>query len=200
MKNKSHIIAPRSHVSQEMREARQLHRGMAFWLTGLSGSGKSTLAHEAELILFSQGYNIIVLDGDAMRTGLCQDLGFSTEDRMENNRRVAELTKILVRSGAICVCAFISPLETMRRSIRQIIGNDFFREIFISCSLEKCEQRDCKKFYSKARRGEIKNYTGISSVYEPPVSPEYIISTESASIEFCTHQLVKFIIDNIRVK
>lgn len=195
MKN-FHIVAPRSHVSQEMREARQSHKGMAFWLTGLSGSGKSTLAHGAELLLFNKGYSVIVLDGDAIRSGLCCDLGFSPEDRLENNRRIAELAKILVRSGTICLCAFISPLETMRRSIREIIGDAFFREIFVSCSLEECERRDCKSFYHKARTGEIANYTGIDSAYEPPVSPSFTIVTESTAIDDCTHQLVDFIINN----
>ena len=116
-----HLIAPRSLVSKEMREAKQNHKGMTFWLTGLSGAGKSTLAHAAEAVLFQINYNAIVLDGDVIRSGLASDLGFSIEDRRENNRRVAELSKIFVRSGIICLCAFISPSATFRQDARRII-------------------------------------------------------------------------------
>ncbi len=189
-----HLVAPRSKVSQEMREARQSHRGMVFWLTGLSGAGKSTLAHEAEALLFKQGCNIVVLDGDAIRKGLCGDLGFSPEDRLENNRRIAELAKILVRNGTICLCAFISPSETVRRMARQIIGPEFFHEIFVSCSAEECERRDVKGFYKKARRGTIADYTGVSSGYEPPEHPDCVICTEGASIEENTRQLLDYIL------
>ncbi len=188
-----HLIAPRSKVSQEMREARQIHTGMVFWLTGLSGAGKSTLAHNVEEILFKKGYSIIVLDGDAIRSGLCRDLGFSPEDRQENNRRIAELAKLFARNGTICLCAFISPANQARRFAREIIGLAYFKEVFISCSLAECERRDCKGFYSKARKGELKNYTGIGSQYEAPVHPDYVIDTEGASIEKNTQELLDFI-------
>ncbi len=191
-----HLVAPRSRVSQEMREARQPHRGMAFWLTGLSGAGKSTLAHAVEALLFEQGYHVIVLDGDAIRKGLCGDLGFSREDRQENNRRIAELAKILVRNGTLCLCAFISPAAEFRRTARQIIGQAFFREIFIACSAEECERRDVKGFYKKARQGEIRNYTGVSSGYEPPDAPDCVIRTEHCSVEENTRELLDFIIRN----
>ena len=118
MLQKVHLIAPRSHVSQEMRETKQRHKGMAFWLTGLSGAGKSTLAHGAEALLFAENYNVVVFDGDAIRGGLCRDLGFSPEDRRENNRRIAETAKLFVRAGTICLCAFISPAEEFRRMAR----------------------------------------------------------------------------------
>jgi adenylyl-sulfate kinase len=142
-----HLIAPRSLVSKEMREVKQKHRGMAFWLTGLSSAGKSTLAHMAEAELFQKNYNVIVLDGDVIRTGLCSDLGFSMEERRENSRRVAELAKIFVRSGSICLCAFISPSAIFRQEARRIIGEAFFREVFVKCSVEECERRDVKGFY-----------------------------------------------------
>jgi len=187
------LIAPRSHVSQEMREARQPHKGMVFWLTGLSGAGKSTLAHNAELQLFNSGYDIVVLDGDAIRTGLCNDLGFSPEDRAENNRRVAELAKILMRNGTVCLCAFISPATEARATAKKIIGEDFFREVFVSCSPEECERRDVKGFYEKAHKGIIKNYTGVSSGYEAPHNPNIEICTDQASEEECTQQLLAFI-------
>ena len=190
---KHHIIAPRSYVSQEMRESRQIHKGMAFWLTGLSGSGKSTLAHRAEAVLFAQQYNIVVLDGDAIRTGLCSDLGFSGDDRHENNRRIAELAKILVRNGVVCLCAFISPSADARRMAKEIIGPEFFREVFISCSLEECERRDCKGLYSKARQGKICNYTGIDAGYETPETPDCILHTEDSPVERNIEELLTFI-------
>ena len=193
-----HLIAPRSHVSQEMREARQRHRGMAFWLTGLSGAGKSTLAHAVEQALFERGYNIVVLDGDAIRTGLCRDLGFSPADRQENNRRVAELARVFVRNGTVCLCAFISPAEEHRRVAREIIGTEFFQEVFVSCPAEECERRDVKGFYVKARSGEIKDYTGVSSGYEPPVNPDCVVATLSKSIGDCTQDLFDFIVRTTR--
>ena len=189
-----HLIAPRSHVSQEMREARQPHKGMVFWMTGLSGAGKSTLAHAVEFELFQKNYNIIVLDGDVIRTGLCRDLGFSTEERAENNRRIAELAKIMARSGTICLCAFISPSNEARRLAGEIVGWEFFREVFIKCSVEECERRDVKGFYARARLGTIMNYTGISSDYEPPSRPDIVICTENNSMEKNTAELLFFVV------
>ena len=191
--SEKHLIAPRSLVDQEMREARQPHVGMVFWLTGLSGAGKSTLAHMAEAELFAEGYNVVVFDGDAVRSGLCGDLGFSPEDRKENNRRIAEVAKLFMRTGAICICAFISPSAQVRQTVKEIIGPDFFREVFISCSVEECERRDIKGFYRKARQGLIKNYTGVGSAYEVPCNPDCDICTENATIEASTEILLHFI-------
>ena len=188
-----HLISPRSHVSQEMREARQPHKGMAFWLTGLSGAGKSTLAHAVELELFHRQYNIVVLDGDVIRKGLCQDLGFWPEGRAENNRRVAELVKIFVGTGMICLCAFISPSRKARCRVREIVGRKFFREVFVQCSVGECELRDVKGFYFKARQGIIQNYTGISSGYEPPLRPDLVIRTENTPVEKNVAELRSFI-------
>ena len=188
-----HLIAPRSLVSQEMREARQRHKGMVFWLTGLSGAGKSTLAHAAESVLFDKGCNVVVFDGDVIRGGLCRDLGFSPEDRKENNRRIAETAKLFVRTGAICLCAFISPAADFRRMAREIVGPDYFREVFVSCSAHECERRDVKGFYSKARRGEIASYTGVSAGYEPPERPDCAICTEGAVIEQSVNELLDYI-------
>jgi len=197
--NPTHLIAPRSHVSQEMREAKQNHKGMAFWLTGLSGAGKSTLAHTAELLLFRKNYHVAVLDGDVIRSGLCGDLGFSMEERKENNRRIAELAKIFVRSGIICLCAFISPSAAFRHDARRIIGEDSFREVYVACSVEECERRDVKGFYKKARQGKIQNYTGISSGYEAPLSPDCSIRTEGTSESDCTALLMRFIEKNVEI-
>ena len=194
-----HLIAPRSLVNQEMREAKQNHKGMAFWFTGFSGAGKSTLAHMAEAVFFQKDYHIIVLDGDVIRTGLCSDLGFSMAERRENNRRIAELAKLFVRSGIICLCAFISPSEAFRQDARRIIGDEFFREVYIACSLEECERRDVKGFYKKARQGEISNYTGVSSAYEPPQSPDCVISTEGSLKSDCAEHLIRFIETHVRI-
>jgi len=188
-----HIIAPRSLVSKEKREEKQNHRGMVFWLTGMSGAGKSTLAHIAEAVLFKQNINALVLDGDAVRSGLCRDLGFSADDRRENNRRVAELASLFAKIGHICICALISPSAAFREEAKRIIGEGFFREIFISCSLEECERRDVKGFYKKARQGEIRHYTGISSAYEPPLAPDCVINTENAAEADCADALIRFI-------
>jgi len=200
LKRQEHLIAPRSLVSKEMREARHNHRAMAFWLTGLSGAGKSTLAHAAERILFQKNYHVVVLDGDVIRSGLCSDLGFSIDERRENNRRVAELTKIFVRSGIICLCAFISPKAEFRKAARNIIEDDFFREVYIDCSVEMCERRDVKGFYRKARQGEMPNYTGISSSYEQPQSPGYVINTTSSSEVECSKLLVHYIEYNTKLE
>lgn len=198
-KNESmNLVAPRSHVTKEMRESRQPHKGLVFWLTGLSGAGKSTLAHNIELQLFKRDYNIIVLDGDIIRKGLCDDLGFSEEDRAENNRRVAELAKLFALNGTICLCAFISPAAEARDEARRIIGGDFFREIFVSCSPAECERRDVKGFYKKARLGQIKNYTGVSAGYEKPTEPHLTIHTDSCTIDEGTAQLLEFVCGQTR--
>ncbi|MDR1659385.1 MAG: adenylyl-sulfate kinase [Desulfovibrio sp.] len=188
-----HLIAPRSRISREMREARQPHRGMVFWLTGLSGSGKSTLAHHAEAALFREGWNIIVLDGDAIRAGLCAGLGFTPEDRRENNRRIAEAAKLFACAGVVCLCAFISPEESVRRMARDIVGSEQFQEVFVSCSVEECERRDVKGFYRMAREGKIKNFTGISAGYEIPVSPDCAINTEGRPVEESAAELLAFV-------
>jgi adenylyl-sulfate kinase len=193
MTERHHLIAPRSRISREMREDRQPHRGMVFWLTGLSGSGKSTLAHAVEETLFRRGWNIIVLDGDAIRLGLCGDLGFTPEDRRENNRRIAEAARLFSRAGVVCLCAFISPAEEMRRMVGGIVGAGQFREIFVSCSVEECERRDVKGFYKKAKQGLIKNFTGISADYEIPASPDIEIKTEGRSVEESAAELLGFV-------
>jgi adenylyl-sulfate kinase len=182
-----------SSVNLKMREDRQGHKSMVFWLTGLSGSGKSTLAYTAEEYLFAKNFNIVVLDGDTIRKGLCQDLGFLPEDRKENNRRVAELAKIFMCNGSICLCAFISPYEESRRQAREIIGHASFREIYIDCSLKECELRDTKGFYRQARSNLIPNFTGISSRYEIPPCPDLRICTENASVAESVGDLTEFI-------
>ena len=180
-------------VTCDIREARQKHRGMVFWLTGLSGAGKSTLALGVEELLFREGYNVLVLDGDIVRAGLCSDLGFSPEDRMENNRRVAELAKILSTSGVLCLCAFISPQAVMREKARGIIGPERYREVHIACPLQECERRDVKGLYRKAREGLISNYTGIGQSYEAPCAPDCIVRTDSETVHDSLCSLAAYI-------
>ena len=180
-----------------MREERQGHCGMAFWLTGLSGAGKSTLAHEVEERLFKLGYHVVVFDGDVIRKGLCGDLGFSPDDRKENNRRIAEVAKLFVRSGIICICAFISPSHEHRAQVRSTISGEHFREVFVNCPATECERRDVKGFYAKARQGLIKNYTGVSSGYEVPEHPDCAISTDERPVQDCVEELMAFILSSI---
>ncbi len=162
-------------------------------LTGLSGAGKSTLAHAVEESLYQQGCHTFVLDGDNVRHGLCGDLGFSAADRMENIRRVSELAKLFVEAGQIILTAFISPFRADRDRARQLIGAADFIEIYCHCSLEICEERDTKGLYQRARRGEIKEFTGISSPYEAPHTPELIVETGHEPLEQCVAQVLSYL-------
>jgi len=148
------------------------------WFTGLSASGKSTLANALEVELHNQGYKTYLLDGDNLRTGLNSDLGFSQEDREENIRRVAHLSQILLDAGLIVITAFISPFKKDREYARSLVSDDEFVEVFVDTPLEVCEKRDPKGLYKKARAGEIKDFTGIDSVYEKPINPEIVLEND----------------------
>jgi len=164
-------------------EKRNNHRGLALWFTGLSGSGKSTLANGLHQKLFDIGIHSIVLDGDNTRLGINKDLGFSNEDRIENIRRVAEITKLFVETGHIVITAFISPFKENRIEAKKIISENDFLEVYVDSTLETCEKRDVKGLYKKARSGEIKSFTGISSTYESPEKPDICVKTDHKSIE-----------------
>jgi len=170
------------------------HKALAVWFTGLSGSGKSTIAHEVEKRLFERGMRAKVFDGDNVRHGLCGDLSFSPEARAENTRRIAEMVKLFLENGIICLCAFISPLRADRERVREIIGPDDFHEAFIACSVEECERRDTKGYYRLAREGKIKNYTGISAPYEPPAAPSLLLETETADLDECAGRVMEYIL------
>ncbi len=161
------------------------------WFTGLSASGKSTLANALEVELHNQGYKTYLLDGDNLRTGLNSDLGFSQEDREENIRRVAHLSQILLDAGLIVITAFISPFQKDREYARSLVNDDEFIEVFVDTPLEVCEKRDPKGLYKKAREGELKDFTGIDSVYEKPMTPEIII--QKFDIENNVNQIIKHI-------
>ncbi|PTX14229.1 adenylylsulfate kinase [Pontibacter mucosus] len=197
MKN---IYPFKSKVCPEQRRQRMQQEPQLVWLTGLSGSGKSTLALRLEHHLFHQGYKVYLLDGDNIRNGLCRDLGFSEQDRKENIRRVAEVSRLLLDAGMVVICAFISPYAEERELARQIVGPDRFTEVYISCPLQVCEQRDTKGLYAKARAGLIANFTGISAPYEVPPHPDLTIRTDKESIDASLDKLITFVEPQLRLQ
>ena len=182
-----------SKVSVAERNERNGHRGQVIWLTGLSGAGKSTIAMALERRLFDDGRQVYVLDGDIVRTGLCQDLGFSSEDRSENIRRIGEVARIMANSGLCVIVAFISPFRIDRDKVRDAMPESCFIEVYVNASLEVCQKRDTKGLYARAIRGEIADFTGISSPYEPPVSPEVELNTARLSETEAVDRLVSFL-------
>jgi len=179
-------------VSIEDRERRNRHKGAVLWFTGLSGAGKSTLAIALEEALFKRGFQVYVLDGDNVRTGLASDLGFSHEDRTENIRRVGEVAALFAHAGVICISAFISPYREDRAIARRAAGDKFY-EVYVAADLATCERRDPKGLYKKARAGEIKDFTGISAPYEPPESAEIVVDTSKQTVASCVNALIEFV-------
>ncbi len=173
-------------------------KGVMLWFTGLSGSGKSTLAIALERELYNCGILCRILDGDNIRTGINNNLGFTEADRIENIRRIAEVAKLFVDCGIVTIAAFISPTEQIRQMASQIIGPDDFLEIYVSTPLEVCEQRDVKGLYKKARQGEIKNFTGISAPFEAPAHPAITIDTSAHTLEESINLLKKIIMPQIK--
>jgi adenylylsulfate kinase len=191
----SHLHWHHTTITRDAREQRNGHKGVVLWFTGLSGSGKSTLANSVESMLFEQGHNSFVLDGDNVRHGLNSDLGFSPEDRTENIRRIGEVAKLLASAGMIVNTAFISPYRADRDRVREICQHGEFIEIFVDCPLSVCEERDPKGLYKKARAGQIPDFTGISAPYEAPASPELDIRTAEGTVEECAEQVVNYLVD-----
>ncbi|MBF0410874.1 MAG: adenylyl-sulfate kinase [Candidatus Riflebacteria bacterium] len=190
MKN---VVWKSPSVSREMHERQNLHKAAVLWFTGYSGAGKSAIAENLEKRLFSNGCQTMLLDGDNLRHGLCSNLGFSREDRQENIRRAAEVAKLFFEAGNIALCTFISPFITDRQSARKLFPAGSFFEIFVKCPLETCINRDPKGLYKKAQAGEIKEFTGISSPYEPPETPEIIIESDSKSITESADYLIQIL-------
>jgi adenylylsulfate kinase len=170
------------------------------WFTGLSGCGKSTLAHTVEERLYEQGCRTFVFDGDNVRHGLCSDLGFSPEDRTENIRRIGEMSRLFLEAGIISLTAFISPFRKDRGLVRNLVGKENFIEIYCSCPVEVCEARDVKGLYKRARAGEIKDFTGISSPYEEPESPDLILNTGSVPLNNCAEEVLKLLAQRSIIK
>lgn len=178
----SNIYPIQTKVSQAQREELLQQRARLIWFTGLSGSGKSTLAVQLEAVLHAKGFKTYLLDGDNIRAGINKDLSFTDADRIENIRRIGEVSKLMLDSGIIVLSAFISPFQSDRDQVKKIVGAENYIEVFVDTPLEVCEQRDVKGLYKKARAGEIKNFTGIDSTYEIPVSPDIIIQTHVLSV------------------
>jgi adenylyl-sulfate kinase len=187
----SNIFWSRGKVTPAQRESRNGHCGCVIWLTGLSGSGKSTVAVELEQKLFQLGRHTYILDGDNIRHGLCSDLGFSPNDRTENIRRIGEVARLFADAGIICIAAFISPYRGDRDLARKIAQPGKFVEVYLNAPLEVCEQRDPKGLYARARAGEIKEFTGVSAPYEPPLKPEVELHTNRASVAECVDIILK---------
>ncbi|UZS70297.1 adenylyl-sulfate kinase [Pseudomonas syringae] len=185
------MIWHRTQVDQTMRAASLNQRPRCIWLTGLSGSGKSTIANSLELSLYKAGRHTFLLDGDNVRQGLNKDLGMSAEDRAENIRRVGEVAKLMVDAGMIVVTAFISPFRADRDGVRALFSEDSFIEVFVDTPLQECERRDVKGLYAKARRGELKDFTGIDSSYEEPVSPDVHLFPGESSLQVCVETLLR---------
>ncbi|MDP4866221.1 MAG: adenylyl-sulfate kinase [Crocinitomicaceae bacterium] len=194
-------LHPHNYQITKIEKEKQFgHSSLVVWLTGLSGSGKSTIADHLEQYLFKKGIHTANLDGDLLRTGLNKDLGFSEEDRSENIRRIAEISKILSDNGLVVIAAFVSPFSKDRNLVKKTVGEENFIEIFVQTSIEECERRDVKGLYSKARKGDLKNFTGIDSPYENPINPDLIIDTEKTSIEDSVQLLCTLVLSKIQFK
>ncbi len=192
----SNVVWHEGEVNRADREAKNGHKGVVLWFTGLSGSGKSTLSHAVENKLFQMGVHTTVLDGDNVRHGLCGDLGFSDVARRENIRRVGEVSKLFVDAGIVVLTAFISPFREDRQVVRKLHQAGDFIEIYCAASLETCESRDVKGLYKRARQGEIKNFTGISSPYEVPEKAEITVDTGSLSLDESVQQVMHYLYAN----
>ena len=194
------IFLHQHSITKADRQKINGHKSLIVWLTGLSGSGKSTLANLLEQKLFEKGIKTYTLDGDNIRSGLNKDLNFSEEDRTENIRRIGEVARLFVDAGIVVITAFISPFKEDRQTVRSLVEKDEFLEIFVDCPVEVCEQRDVKGLYRKARAGEIKDFTGISSSFERPENPQLIINTQNRSAEKSSEELLNFVFRRVMNK
>lgn len=191
--NASNIVWHKSEVIKIDRHSLNNHKSGVIWFTGLSGAGKSTLANELERQLHSLNVRSYVLDGDNIRHGLNQNLGFSPDDRKENIRRIGEVAKLFVDAGMFALTAFISPYKEDRELVRALLGEGEFIEVFVKCSIEECERRDPKGLYQKARKGEIKEFTGVSAPYEEPELPEILIDSERMSVTKAATNIINYL-------
>ena len=178
-------------IQKEERQQKNGYEGKIVWFTGLSASGKSTIANAFSRRLFDLNRQVYGLDGDNIRQGLNSDLGFGDEARKENIRRIGEVAKLFIDSGQYVLTAFISPFREDRQTVRDLVGEGEFIEVYVKCSIEACEERDPKGLYKKARKKEIPSFTGISSPYEEPLNPEIVLNSEKYSVEECVEQLLK---------
>jgi adenylylsulfate kinase len=184
-------------VGRADKEHRLKQKAKVLWMTGLSGSGKTTIGLELEKELYRRGFLVMLLDGDLVRTGINNNLRFSVEDRKENIRRIAEVSKLFVSCGIVTINCFISPTDEIRTMAKEIIGQDDFLEVFVSAPLEICETRDVKGLYAKARKGEIQEFTGISSPFDIPPDPDLVIKTDVMSVEASVQCALDFVLPKI---
>jgi adenylylsulfate kinase len=189
----SDIIWHKSHVDMRDRNLMNKHRSGVIWFTGLSASGKSTIAHSVEKELYDRGIRAFVLDGDNVRHGINENLGFSRDDRRENIRRIAEVSKLFVDAGIVVLASFISPYREDRAFVADTIGRERFFEIFVTCPVDVCMNRDPKGLYKKARAGEIKGYTGVDAPYEEPENPDLTLDTEELPVEESTRRVLELL-------
>ena len=194
----SYIIRQDYKITREDRERLLQQRPLLLWFTGLSGSGKSTLADRVEQELHAKGFKTYLLDGDNIRHGLNSNIDFTDEGRKENIRRIGEVAKLFLDAGIIVLTAFISPFREDRDRVRALVGEGEFIEIHVDCPLEVCEQRDVKGLYAKARRGEIPNFTGISSPFESPLQAEITVHTDTETLESCVNQILTYTYNRIK--
>lgn len=182
-------------ITRAERSANKNQKPCLLWFTGLSGSGKSTIANALDVALHERGYHTFLLDGDNVRHGLCSDLGFSDDDRVENIRRVGEVCKLFADAGLIVMSAFISPFTSERRMVRKLFPSGEFIEVFMDTPMDTCEERDPKGLYKKARAGEIKHFTGIDSPYEVPAHPEIRLDTSRNTVDECVNSLIDYLLE-----
>ncbi len=190
---KENIIRHNYHVTKQQRQQLNNHQSFLIWFTGLSGSGKSTLANALEERLYEKGIKTYALDGDNIRKGINKDLTFAPQDRTENIRRIAEIAHLFIDSGTVVLGAFVSPYKKDRENIASIVGNSNFVEVFVNTSIEECEKRDVKGLYKKARKGEIKDFTGINAPYESPENPDVEVITDHLSIDEAVEKIYQVI-------
>ncbi len=195
----NNIYPIKTKVSKEQREVLLTQSATLVWFTGLSGSGKSTLAVQLEAQLHARGFKTYLLDGDNVRTGINKDLTFTDEGRIENIRRIGEVSKLMLDAGLVVLSAFISPFKADREQVKSIVGVENFIEVFVDAPLEICEERDVKGLYKKARLGEVKNFTGIDSPYEAPENPDVTIATGTLSIEESIEKLMTVVSKKVQI-
>jgi adenylylsulfate kinase len=191
----TNVVWHHATVTRSRREQLNGHKSVILWFTGLSGAGKSTLAHAVEERLYKLDCRTFVMDGDNVRHGLCADLSFSEESRKENIRRVGEAAKLFLEAGVIVLTAFISPFRSDRARVRKLVPHGEFLEVYCRCPIEVCETRDVKGLYKRARAGEIKEFTGISSPYEEPVAPELVVDTGMLSLEDSVAHVIDMLVE-----
>jgi adenylyl-sulfate kinase len=193
-----HIVKQNYKITKADRVKKLNQQPLIIWLTGLSGSGKSTIADLLEQQLVAAGFHTYLLDGDNIRHGLNKNIDFTDEGRKENIRRIGEVAKLFLDAGVIVVTAFISPFQEDRDTVRQLVEPNEFVEVFVSCPLEICEKRDVKGLYAKARKGEIPNFTGISSPFEVPEHPEVTVHTDQQDLTSCVNQILDFTLKRLK--